>query len=141
QSERQREEYLRTLEGETDRLTRLVGNVLDFSRLENQGSRLTVAPVSTAEVLPQVEAAWRGRCAAAGKELAVENEAEGASLLCDAGLLGQILGNLIDNACKYSREASDRRVWLRIRREGAKIVFEVEDRGPGVPAGERQVIF
>src|SRR5262249_56586672 len=41
----------------------------------------------------------------------------------------------------YSREAADRHIWLRGRREGAKVLFEVEDRGPGVPAGERQVIF
>lgn len=137
----QRAEYLRTLEAETDRLTRLVGNVLDFSRLENQRPRLTLAPTSVVEILERVEADWRGRCANAGKQLLVENEAGAAPLHTDAGLLGQILANLIDNACKYSREATDPHLWLRGRREGSKVVFEVEDRGPGVPAGERQVIF
>ncbi|MFO0841372.1 MAG: HAMP domain-containing sensor histidine kinase [Gemmataceae bacterium] len=139
--EQQREEYLRTLEVETDRLTRLVGNVLDFSRLENQRPRLSLAAVSVTEVLAQTEAAWSGRCANAGKTLIVENEAGAAPLHTDAALLGQILANLIDNACKYSRDAEDARVWLRGRRDGGTITFEVEDRGPGVPAPERRVIF
>jgi signal transduction histidine kinase len=139
--EGQRADYLRTLEAETDRLTRLVGNVLDFSRLESQRPRLTLTATSVAEVLGRAESDWRGRCANAGKALVVENDAGAAPLHTDAGLLGQILANLIDNACKYSREAADPHLWLRGRREGGLVVFEVEDRGPGVPAGERRVIF
>ena len=53
----------------------------------------------------------------------------------------QVLGNLLDNACKYSRGAADRRVCLRVRRQGRRVVFEVEDRGPGVPKRERRSIF
>ena len=54
----------------------------------------------------------------------------------------QVLGNLIDNACKYSRGAEDPRIWLRASREAHdRLSFEVEDRGPGVPAGERRSIF
>jgi signal transduction histidine kinase len=54
----------------------------------------------------------------------------------------QILGNLIDNACKYSRGAEDPHVWLRARvADGKRLVLEVEDRGPGVPCGERHSIF
>src|SRR5262249_31325524 len=56
-------------------------------------------------------------------------------------LVQQVLGNLIDNACKYSRGAEDRRIWLRARREAQRLVLEVEDRGPGVPPPERRAIF
>jgi len=59
----------------------------------------------------------------------------------DPQLVEQILGNLIDNACKYSRGATDNRVWLRARRDGRSVLLEVEDRGPGVPARERRLIF
>jgi signal transduction histidine kinase len=52
-----------------------------------------------------------------------------------------VLGNLLDNACKYSREAADRRLWLRARPAAGGVVFEVEDRGPGVPAKERRSVF
>jgi signal transduction histidine kinase len=140
--EGQRGEYLRTLHGEADRLTRLVGNVLDFSRLENQRPRLERRPVAVADLLAQVRATWEGRCQDAGKELLIENAlADGATLLTDGALLQQVLGNLIDNACKYSREAEDRRLWVRVRPERQSVVFEVEDRGPGVPPSERRAVF
>jgi signal transduction histidine kinase len=64
-----------------------------------------------------------------------------ATLTTDGELVVQILGNLIDNACKYSRDAADCRLWLRVRAEAGKVVFEVEDRGPGVAPRERLSIF
>jgi signal transduction histidine kinase len=140
--EARREEYVRTLRDEADRLARLVDNVLDFSRLEGQRRRPARARVEVAEVLAAVEATWRGRCKDAGKELVVEAAVEaGAAVSADAGLLQQVLSNLIDNACKYSRAAEDRRVWVRARPEGRRVLFEVEDRGPGVPRRERRAVF
>jgi signal transduction histidine kinase len=140
--EKQQKEYLETLHGEADRLNRLVGNVLDFSRLENQKPRLSSAPVEVAALLDQLRLTWDARCRGADKDLVVENAAGPTTMLdTDADLLGQVLGNLIDNACKYSRGSDDRRVWLRARREDGRVVFEVEDRGPGVPANERRVVF
>lgn len=140
--EETRAEYLRTLDGETDRLTRLVGNVLDFSRLENQRQKVELASLRVDEVLASLGATWKGRCEIARKDLIVENSVGPEVLLrTDGALLGQVLGNLIDNACKYSREAGDHRIWLRSRCEGRHLVLEVEDRGPGVPAGDRRIIF
>lgn len=140
--EKQKEEYLHTLNAETDRLNRLVTNVLDFARLENQRPRLEKAPVALGDLLEQVRSTWQGRCQDAEKELVVELPPGDPPILCtDARLVQQILGNLIDNACKYSRHAEDRRIWLRGRQEGQRIVVEVEDRGPGVPGRERRSIF
>lgn len=140
--EEQKAEYLHTLNGETERLNRLVGNVLDFSRLENQRPHLEISPVIVADLLEEVRSDWEGRCHDAGKELVVEHALEdGAAVRTDVKLVQQVLANLIDNACKYSREASDRRVWVRARAEGRRLVLEVEDRGPGVAPRERRAIF
>jgi signal transduction histidine kinase len=140
--EKQREEYIRTLNAEANRLNRLVGNVLDYSRLENQRPRLARSHVAVADLMSQVASVWEGRCRDADKELVIENGlADGAALCTDGELVQQILGNLLDNACKYSRGAADRHVWLRVRGEGKRVAFEVEDRGPGVPKGERRSIF
>jgi signal transduction histidine kinase len=140
--ERQREEYIHTLYAETDRLNRLVGNVLDFSRLENQRPRLNRTRLPVADLLEQVRSTWAGRCHDADKELIVENGLAADAALCtDPELVQQILGNLIDNACKYSRGAEDRRLWVRARGDGGCVVFEIEDRGPGVPAKDRRLIF
>jgi signal transduction histidine kinase len=140
--ERQRQEYLHTLHAEAERLHRLIGNVLDFSRLENQRPRLVKATLAVADLLEQVRGAWQGRCQDAGKELVVEDTlGDGAVVYTDAELVQQVLGNLIDNACKYSRDAADPHLWLRAWREEGRLVLEVEDRGPGVAPRERRAIF
>lgn len=140
--EQQRGEYIRTLHAEADRLNRLVGNVLDFSRLEKQRPHLVKTPVAVGDLLGPLQATWHNRCQDAGKELVVDNQlGPEVTLVTDGELLQQALGNLIDNSCKYSRQAEDRRLWVRACAEGRRLVFEVEDRGPGVPAGERRSIF
>jgi signal transduction histidine kinase len=140
--EPKKEEYLNTLHGESDRLHRLVSNVLDFARLEKQRPKLAKRPVAVPELLDGVRQNWQSRCAATSKELIVEvTPGCGVDVTTDPQLVEQILGNLIDNACKYSRGAADNRVWLRARRDGRSVLLEVEDRGPGVPARERRLIF
>ncbi|HTK76584.1 MAG TPA: HAMP domain-containing sensor histidine kinase [Gemmataceae bacterium] len=140
--ELKKEEYLHTLHGESDRLHRLVSNVLDFARLEKQRPKLAMRPVAVPELLDGVRQNWQSRCAASGKELIVEvTPGCGVEVTTDPQLVEQILGNLIDNACKYSRGATDNRVWLRARRDGRSVLLEVEDRGPGVPPRERRLIF
>lgn len=140
--EKTRQEYLATLHAEAERLNRLVSNVLDYSRLEKTRPQLVRRPVVVEELLGQVRAAWSPRCATTGKNLVVESElAEAATLTTDGELVVQVLGNLIDNACKYSRDAADCRLWLRVRAAAGKVIFEVEDRGPGVPAAERASVF
>jgi len=88
-----------------------------------------------------VRSTWAGRCHDADKELIVENAPADATLRTDVKLVQQLLGNLIDNACKYSRDAEDRRIWLRVHMEDRRVVLEVEDKGPGVPKRERHTIF
>jgi signal transduction histidine kinase len=140
--EKQKEEYLHTLNAETERLNRLVSNVLDFSRLENQTPRLNRTTVTVAALLEGVREPWQGRCRGAGKELIVEATAPVETLVeTDVALAQQVLGNLLDNACKYSKGAADPRVWLRAATQDGRLVLEVEDRGPGVAVGERQSIF
>lgn len=136
-----REEYLRTLNGEAERLHRLVANVLDFARLERQGPRLRRSEVHISDLLERVRGTWQRQCEDCGKELVVELSSEGRTLRTDAELVEQILGNLVDNSCKYSRGVPDRRVWIRYLVKGQVVAFEVEDRGPGVAVRERNAIF
>lgn len=139
--EKKKEEYLHTLHSETERLNRLVGNVLDFSRLENQTPRLDKTTVAVNELLDQVRTQWQTRCQDCDKELIVENQAGDVRLTTDVNLVQQILGNLIDNARKYSRSAQDKRLWVRASAVSGRIRFEVEDRGPGIASGEKRSIF
>jgi signal transduction histidine kinase len=140
--EQQRDEYIKTLSGEADRLYRLIGNVLDFARLEKTRPNVDKRSVPVAELLEQLRVTWNERCAASGKELQISNGlSQDLAISTDRNLVEQILGNLIDNARKYSQDAPDPRIWLRAKREAGRLVIEVEDRGPGVTKRERGSIF
>src|SRR5204863_468076 len=87
----------------------------------------------TMTALPaQVRQTWADRCAADGKDLVVISTLPPGQEVCtDARVAAQILGNLIDNARKYSRDAADRRIWVWAKPGGRRrVVLEVEDRGP-----------
>jgi len=141
-TEKDRDEYLQLLDRDTDRLNRLIGNVLDFARLERQKILTIKKSMSVKELIGSVRADWESRCKSAGKELVVElDEQTPKHFTTDPDLCKQVLGNLIDNACKYSQGCDDARIWLRARPCNSDIVFEVEDRGPGVSKRESNSIF
>ena len=143
QDEAKRQEYLKTLTIESDRLHRLIDNVLDFAKLEKRRKNGVVKPVKVGDLLGQLRQTWTDRVAQDGKELVVLSTLPPEQeVVTDAGMVQQIVGNLIDNARKYAREAADHRIWVWAKPGSGKgIVIEVEDRGPGVPAGERRTIF
>lgn len=142
QDEAKRQEYLNTLAAESDRLHRLIDNVLDYARLEKRRKDGDVKPVGVCDLLDQLRQTWTDRVARDGKELVVISTLPpGCEVATDAGMVQQIVGNLIDNARKYARDAADKRIWVWAKPAGRGVVLEVEDRGPGVPAGERKTIF
>lgn len=141
--EDKRREYLSTLNVESDRLHRLIDNVLDYARLERRRKGRDLHAVQAADIIEQVRRTWSDRVAPDGKELVVISTLPPElDVTTDPALVQQIVGNLIDNARKYTREATDTRIWLWAKTEGAnRVVFEVEDRGPGVPPREQKLIF
>ncbi|WP_020473305.1 sensor histidine kinase [Zavarzinella formosa] len=140
--EKQKAEYLTTLNAESDRLHRLIVNVLDFARLEKSRPQVSRREMFVADLVAQMERNWAERCVAAGKQLVIVNHVPSdACLKTDAQLLEQIIGNLIDNAQKYSRDASDPRIILRTELAEKFVHFDVEDRGPGVGKRHRRSVF
>ena len=143
QDEAKRQEYLHTLATESDRLHRLVDNVLDFAKLEKRRKDGDIKPVKVGELLEQLRQTWTDRIAPDGKELVVISTLTPEQLVrTDAAMVQQIVGNLIDNARKYTRGVAEPRIWLWAK-PGVKntVLIEVEDRGPGVPVSERRTIF
>jgi signal transduction histidine kinase len=143
QDEAKRQEYLNTLAMESDRLHRLIDNVLDFAKLEKRKKNGDIKPVKVCELMDQLRATWTDRVTHDGKELVVISTLPPEHEVCtDAAMIQQIAANLIDNARKYSRDAADNRIWVWAKPgPGKTVLLEVEDRGPGVPAGERKTIF
>ena len=141
--EAKKQEYLHTLASESDRLHRLIDNVLDFARLEKRRHNGDIKPVHIADLLDQFRQTWTDRLAQENKELVVISTLTDAQqVTTDCAMVQQIVGNLIDNARKYARDAADKRIWVWAKPLGTnRVAIEVEDRGPGVPASERRTVF
>lgn len=136
-------EYLNTLANESERLHRLIENVLDFARLERRSVEAHTQPTNVGELLEEVRQTWADRCAADGRELVVLSTLPPEQrVTTDPRMVAQVLGNLVDNARKYTRDAPDGRIWVWAKPgERGTLLLEVEDRGPGVSACERGTIF
>ena len=139
--EGKRGEYHRTIVAESERLSRLIGNVLELARLERGERALAVTIGDPGEVLAEVAAIVAPHAAAAGFILVIERQPCPPSRFERDALL-QVVMNLIDNAVKFGRAANDRRIVLRCApgpAGGATLV--VRDHGPGVPATDLGKVF
>lgn len=131
-------ERAREIELETDRLHRMVADVLDLSRL-GSGTLPLAVDLNDAEdvvgaALRRVGLLWPGRTL--DVQLTEDDPLYGRF---DFAHTLRILVNLLDNAAKYS--ASDERVEVAVSREGAWLKFEVLDRGDGISLADRDRIF
>jgi signal transduction histidine kinase len=138
-----RHEYLQTLRSESDRLARVVENVLAWSRLEEGRFASRRERHGVASLLSRVAPTLERRLAESAMtlELVVDQDVGEAVVATDEDAVLQILFNLVDNAAKYARGATDPRVTLRARLDGATVRIAVHDRGPGVPSEHRARIF
>ena len=127
--------YLDVIVRESERLTRLVDNVLDFGRLE-RGRRKFNLEVRDVNELLSVAEAQRPRVEAAGLTLTVRPAPASVVRTFDPDAVEQVLVNLIDNAVKYAADGKTIEVSVCERGE-----ITVEDRGPGIAAKHRSRIF
>jgi len=138
--EGKRGEYLRTIGRETQRLARLVNNVLDFSRLEQGRKKYQREPLDLRAEIARLLDTHQPRLAEAGLVLQRELPAAPLTVTADRDALEQIVLNLLDNACKYAPDGAEVTVALAAR-AGGGAELRVLDRGPGVPHAHRERIF
>src|SRR5690606_39189809 len=111
--EGRRQEYLRTLQAESQRLGTIVENVLEYARLGSAraGGRRAPGdhpPEPLAPAMAAMEPDLQARAARCGLELVVEGEVADACVRAPAGAIERIIANLVDNACKYAAQADDK---------------------------------
>ena len=137
----ERQELLEMADRQARRLRVLIEQLLLAAQSDNGRASFLSAgservDVDAAELL--LEAATEAQAGPCGDRVRVRCD-HGMPVRLAPDLVLQILGNLVDNACKYAPEDSP--VWLIGERDGAKAVLAVEDEGGGVPAAERERIF
>ena len=131
-------EALQRSRGALDRVGQIVSGLLEFARAGAQPE-----PGARVEVRPVVDA-LADELSHFAKEHAAElslGPAPDCAVSCSEGVLLSLLGNLLRNALKYLGAAQVRQVSLRVSRRRGRVLFEVEDTGPGVPAGLQARIF
>ena len=131
--------YFRMIVQESDRLARLVENVLDFSRMEEGRREYRFEPFDPSPWLRALADDFAGEAGAGG--VAVEAEIPEAlpRVLADREALGSAVRNLLDNAVKYSPGA--KRVWLAAAAEVGEVTISVRDEGVGISEEDRKRVF
>ncbi|MBE0536265.1 MAG: HAMP domain-containing histidine kinase [Phycisphaerae bacterium] len=139
-NEAKRGEYYTAMRQETERLTRLIENVLDFSRIQRGRKKyhFTLGDVNACigEVVEMMTP-----CGVQAGFTLERDFGDMPPLAFDADAVMQIVINLLDNAIKYARQADEKIIRIRTRCENGYAIIEVEDHGPGIPRLQRKKIF
>ncbi|HZQ15860.1 MAG TPA: ATP-binding protein [Gaiellaceae bacterium] len=134
----EQQRFLAIVYRSSERLQRLVGDLLFIGRLDANGLQLQVEPVGVDEIVR--EAVESHAALARSRELELEADLEPVpALQGDPERLAQLLGNLVSNAVKFTQPGG--RVRARTFVEADRAVIEVEDTGIGIPAAELPRVF
>ena len=132
-------EYLDTIVNESHRLTRLLNNVLDFSKIEKGKRTYRREPACLSEIINAAVQATQYPLKQQDFHLNVHLEEELPDISVDRDAIGQAILNLLSNAMKYSGES--RRIDLRVQKRAGHAVIEVTDRGIGIDPVQQKRIF
>ena len=132
-------EALETMLGELDRLTRIVEQLLQLSRLDAGALKGRFAPIPLGAVIEQVRQIYAPLAEARGVELTVATAVD-ARVAGIEELLVELLGNLVDNALRHTPKGGTVRIEVAAAADGA-VRLAVTDSGPGIPDEFAQKIF
>jgi signal transduction histidine kinase len=137
------QDYLNTLHSESNRLSHLVENVLAYARLERGPGSRVIEPLTVAALLDRSRDPLLRRAAEVGMDLVIEEPSDGGEITVRSDIMavGQILFNLVDNACKYAAKADDKRIHLTVSHDARHLVLCVCDHGSGLKPSESRIVF
>ncbi|MFE1603138.1 sensor histidine kinase [Methylobacterium sp. ID0610] len=125
------------IEGAARRLEHLLAQLLALARADE--GALPLSEVDLGEAAAQALAERVPQALAGGIEVALERPDDPVPILAHPTLVGEIIGNLVDNAIRYNRAGGS--VVVRVVRDAAGARAEIEDDGPGIPPAEREKVF
>jgi signal transduction histidine kinase len=134
--------YMQVIKSNADRLSMLVNDLLDISRIETGKTELDLRPLDIPQVIEQVvDGHLRGRIKHEGKEMTVQTEMAPSLPLvqADHARVTQILTNLLDNAFHYT--PADGQITISVRANGDFVYISITDTGIGISQDNHQKIF
>jgi two-component system phosphate regulon sensor histidine kinase PhoR len=139
QTEEKKQEYYETILQETERLTRLINNILNFSRMEAGKKQYHLEPTALDEIVTSVMKTYTSHLEHEGFQCSVQLTENLPSIQADREAIAEALINILDNAIKYS--AADKYVRIKIGQTKTMITVEVEDHGIGIDKQHHTKIF
>jgi len=143
-AEDKKQAYYEFIYEESERLSRLISNVLQLSNISREQPQLEINPVRVGELIDSIKAKIETQVRRAGFELVFlrEPECDDAMVNLDCDYFTQIIINLVDNAIKFSRKSDRRRLDIGTRLSNDnRVVFSVRDYGPGIARDQMRKIF
>ncbi len=137
-NEKQRE-FLQVTNSNADRMMTLVNDLLDLSKIESEGLRLNLEPVSLADVVAAVVFTMQNQIKTKEQTLTVDVPLDLPEINADRDRLIQVVTNLLSNAHKYTPTGGA--IGVRGRREPGRLVLEVQDSGIGIAPQDQERLF
>jgi len=132
--------YVKSVRESSDRLFKMLENILDISRMEAGHLKPDLSKISAAQFLSSAAESFRPLFDEKGVELVINTKAAGKlEFSADSGLLRRVVENLLSNAWKFAPKGG--RVTASVAAEGGELVFAVADTGPGIPPDQLEEIF
>jgi signal transduction histidine kinase/tetratricopeptide (TPR) repeat protein len=132
-------EYIGILRHDSDRLKRLVKNVLDFSKIEDGKREYRPRPTDVVQLVEREVRAFEKESGIEGLRIGLQSDDDVPSVPLDEEAIGQALHNILDNAVKFSSRDGAIDVEVRIKSDTVEIV--VQDSGIGIPENELKRVF
>ncbi len=142
-NEEKKQKYYGQIASEADRLSRLIQNVLNLSKLDGNRWNVQLRMEKPKRVLDDFVSTYSKNVEKQGFELTVssDTDADNISLMIDRDAIMQILMNLVDNSLKFSKNADYKMINVELRIKETDMYLAVRDYGPGIPPSEMKKVF
>ena len=134
------QDYLRVVGSESARLSRLINNVLELSRLEKKQRHFDMCKGDFQDVLDEVQAVMTEKVRQEDFTLTMA-PSKGIEFVYDREVMVQILINLIENSIKFGRQSATRHITIDVTKHDDQVAVTVADTGPGIPRHALKKVF
>ena len=142
--EEKKKTYYEYIHDESERLTRLISNVLQLANITHNEPQFDLKPTKVGELMSNIESKIASQVEGAGFNLRFQrdDETDQATVMIDEDCFAQIVINLVDNAIKFSEHADNKTIEITGKlTSDQQILFSVRDFGPGIPKDQMKKIF
>ncbi|AGL01048.1 two-component system histidine kinase PnpS [Desulfoscipio gibsoniae] len=132
-------EFIEIIDKETARLSRLVHELLDLSKIESKNTQIKTKSMDINKIIRDTVAKLRGQIDGSGLEIKLSLPGKPVIAKANSDMIDQVLINLIDNAVKYTYTGGE--IEIEVSEDDQNVVIKVRDNGIGIPAVDLERIF